>query len=167
MYHFRCSTLPEQTEVVLPAHTSQPPQLLKQLFSRKPKRKDTFKANKPGSPLKDGPNDLIVDAELKSSSSSLNYNNADSNGDLTISEDRLADKIKNLGLDFFREDFEGVTLCTTKCLTCETTTEKKEAMIDLSVSISPNENNLIENPQQFFQVSLRSVLLNFTQNKYQ
>ena len=94
-----------------------------------------------------------VEAELKSSTSSLNNNNAESNGDLTSSEDRLSEKIKKLGLDFFREDFEGVTLCTTKCLTCETITEKKEAMIDLSVSILPNENNLIENPQHFFQVS--------------
>lgn len=141
--------------MVLPQTPSQPPQLLKQLFSRKPKRKDTFKV-KPGSPLKDGQNDLIVNAELKSSTSSLNNNSADSNGDSAMSEDRLAEKIKTLGLDFFREDFEGVTLCTTKCLTCETTTEKKEAMIDLSVSISANENNLIENPQQFFQVCFPS-----------
>lgn len=44
-------------------------------------------------------------------------------------------KIKELGLDFFTEDFEGMTVSTTKCLSCETVTEQKETMIDIALPV--------------------------------
>lgn len=70
-----------------------------------------------------------------------------------ISE-KICEKIKKLGLDFFTEDFEGVTVSSTKCLSCETVTEQKETMIDLSVPITGYENmDTIENSNLFIQVS--------------
>lgn len=69
-------------------------------------------------------------------------------------KEKLDEKIKMMGLDFFCEDFEGITVSTTKCLTCETETEQKETMIDISVPISGQETmETMENPQLFFQVS--------------
>lgn len=66
---------------------------------------------------------------------------------------KLDERIKELGLDFFTEDFEGVTVSSTKCLSCETVTEQKETMIDLSVPITGYENvDAIDNPHQFIQV---------------
>lgn len=68
---------------------------------------------------------------------------------------KLDERIKELGLDFFTEDFEGVTVSSTKCLSCETVTEQKETMIDLSVPITGYENaDAIDNPHQFIQVVL-------------
>lgn len=55
-----------------------------------------------------------------------------------ISKQTIQEKIKALGLDFFSEDFEGVTASSIQCLACETTTEQKETMIDLAVPITEN-----------------------------
>ncbi|XP_055375900.1 ubiquitin carboxyl-terminal hydrolase 1 isoform X2 [Condylostylus longicornis] len=55
-------------------------------------------------------------------------------------KEHLAEKIKKLGLDFFSQYFEGITVSTTKCLSCETITEQKETMIDIAVPISGYEN---------------------------
>lgn len=57
---------------------------------------------------------------------------------LLISKQTIQEKIKALGLDFFSEDFEGVTASSIQCLACETTTEQKETMIDLAVPITEN-----------------------------
>lgn len=55
-----------------------------------------------------------------------------------ISKQTIQEKVKALGLDFFSEDFEGVTASSIQCLACETTTEQKETMIDLAVPITEN-----------------------------
>lgn len=68
-------------------------------------------------------------------------------------KEKINEKIKKLGLDFFREDFEGITLSTTKCLTCETVTEQKETMVDIAIPISA-ANDTISDPQMFIQVCL-------------
>lgn len=57
---------------------------------------------------------------------------------LLLNKQTIQEKIKALGLDFFSEDFEGVTASSIQCLACETTTEQKETMIDLSVPITEN-----------------------------
>lgn len=67
-------------------------------------------------------------------------------------KERLSDKIKKLGFDFFSEDFEGITVSTTKCLSCETITEQKETMIDIAVPITGYENTNLGN--KFIQVNL-------------
>lgn len=68
-------------------------------------------------------------------------------------KDKVVDKIKNLGFDFFTEDFEGITVSTTKCLSCDTITEQKETMIDIAVPISSQENtDAVEKPHLFIQV---------------
>lgn len=64
---------------------------------------------------------------------------------------KLRERIRELGLDFFTEDFEGVTVSSTKCLSCETVTEQKETMIDLSVPITGYENQ-DKLADQFIQV---------------
>lgn len=59
-----------------------------------------------------------------------------------------------LDSDFFSNDFEGVTVSTTKCLSCETETEQKETMIDIAIPISGDESvESLGNPQAFFQSS--------------
>lgn len=70
---------------------------------------------------------------------------------------RLELKIRELGLDFFNDDFEGITVSTTKCLSCETVTEQKETMIDIAVPVpqagyESNEYNM-DRPSSFIQVS--------------
>lgn len=64
------------------------------------------------------------------------------------------EKVQKLESDFFSDDFEGVTVSTTKCLSCETETEQKETMIDLAIPISGHESlDSLDNPQAFFQSS--------------
>lgn len=58
--------------------------------------------------------------------------------DTLLNKQTIQEKIKALGLNFFSEDFEGVTASSIQCLACETTTEQKETMIDLSVPITEN-----------------------------
>lgn len=57
-------------------------------------------------------------------------------------KDKTQEQIKKLGIDFFSEDFEGTTMSSTRCLSCETVTEQKETMIDLSVPITANMENI-------------------------
>lgn len=74
-----------------------------------------------------------------SGSDKIDSKNASPSGDDEVmpikDKERLAEKIKKLGLDFFTEDFEGMTVSTTKCLSCETVTEQKETMIDIAVPV--------------------------------
>ncbi|XP_052859701.1 uncharacterized protein LOC128266948 [Anopheles cruzii] len=64
----------------------------------------------------------------------------------------VQDRIRDLGLNFFCEDFEGVTVSRTRCLSCETITEQKETMIDIAIPIMASEvNDAAKNPQQFYQ----------------
>lgn len=59
----------------------------------------------------------------------------------------------------FVEDFEGVTLCRTKCLECESVTERKESFYDIPVPVKENsfdtnfstssiEQHFLNSPQQ-------------------
>lgn len=72
----------------------------------------------------------------------------------SVADERLVrDRLQALGLDFFRDDFEGVTVAKTKCLACETCTEQKETMIDIAIPIASNEvSDAAKNPQLFYQV---------------
>lgn len=70
---------------------------------------------------------------------------------------RLEERIRELGLDFFNEDFEGITVSTTKCLSCETITEQKETMIDIAVPVPQagyDSNDYMDRPSSFIQVRL-------------
>jgi len=69
---------------------------------------------------------------------------------------RLEDRIRELNLNFFSSDFEGIVVLTTKCLSCETITRQKQGMLDISVPvpISGYENaDLQEKPSTYIQVS--------------
>lgn len=140
-------------------------QSIKSIFSRKIKRKDTLKS-KNGSPMKENINSCTEMTSIEESagetniSSSNNLNSisnnselCDSNGVNESDKEKIDETIKRLGLDFFTEDFEGITLSTTKCLTCETVSEQKETMIDISIPLANNDNNQQLDPQLFFQVS--------------
>lgn len=80
----------------------------------------------------------------------------------TISGPTAADKqaaVNKMALDFFADDFEGVTVSSTKCLSCETVTVQQETMIDLSVPITGFENmETIDNAQLFIQVRSFSII---------
>lgn len=151
-------------------------QSIKSIFSRKIKRKDTLKS-KNGSPMKENlinscsemssieesanESNMSSSSNHKSSlnsiSNNINSNNSescDSNGVNESDKEKINETIKRLGLDFFTEDFEGITLSTTKCLTCETVSEQKETMIDISIPLASNDNNQPLDPQLFFQVSM-------------
>lgn len=74
---------------------------------------------------------------------------------LLKNKQRLLDRIRELGLNFFNEDFEGITVSTTKCLSCETITEQKETMIDIAVPVPQNgyeSNEYGSRPGSFIQV---------------
>lgn len=49
---------------------------------------------------------------------------------------------RKLGYNFVAEDFEGITLRRTKCLECESVTERKEPFYDIPVPISIKEDEL-------------------------
>ncbi|XP_055924007.1 ubiquitin carboxyl-terminal hydrolase 1 [Eupeodes corollae] len=145
-------------------------------FTRKPKRKDEAKNAKNQrlqSPLKDnvqqqqqqlpqlytqsfGDGVAINSGSVfgNSGSDKIDSKNASPSGDDEVmpikDKERLAEKIKKLGLDFFTEDFEGMTVSTTKCLSCETVTEQKETMIDIAVPVpisgyTDTSNSFIQN----------------------
>lgn len=72
----------------------------------------------------------------------------------TLDDAIIRDRVQALGLDFFRDDFEGVTVAKTKCLECETCTEQKETMIDIAIPITASEvSDASKNPQLFYQNS--------------
>uniref|UniRef100_A0A1I8P5T6 USP domain-containing protein n=1 Tax=Stomoxys calcitrans TaxID=35570 RepID=A0A1I8P5T6_STOCA len=83
---------------------------------------------------------------------------------------RLEGRIRELGLDFFNDDFEGITVSTTKCLSCETITEQKETMIDIAVPVpqagyESNEYNM-DRPSSFIQNSCITREYFRNENKY-
>ncbi|KNC22037.1 hypothetical protein FF38_14214 [Lucilia cuprina] len=82
---------------------------------------------------------------------------------------RLEGKIRELGLDFFNEDFEGITVSTTKCLSCETITEQKETMIDIAVPVPQagyESNEFMDRPSSFIQNSCITREYFRNENKY-
>lgn len=144
---------PEGHELTSPPQSNvHSAQSLKSIFSRKIRRKDTLKNNGGiSSPIKEN----IVDnnpatVEEEPNVDSNNKSNADAaNAD---SFEKVNEAIKRLGLDFFCKDFEGITLFTTKCLTCETVTEQKETMVDIAIPMSHDNLTQPIDPQMFFQV---------------
>ncbi|GJQ72949.1 hypothetical protein Trydic_g1591 [Trypoxylus dichotomus] len=59
---------------------------------------------------------------------------------------------KKLGYNFVAEDFEGITLRRTKCLECESVTERKEPFYDIPVPISLlTEDDLDKNPCEIYR----------------
>lgn len=69
---------------------------------------------------------------------------------------RLEERIRELNLNFFSSDFEGIVVLTTKCLSCETITRQKQGMLDISVPvpISGYDNaDLQDKPSTYIQVS--------------
>jgi ubiquitin carboxyl-terminal hydrolase 1 len=150
----QASAASESGELTSPPNSVQSSQSIKSIFSRKIKRKDTLKS-KNGSPMKEINTEMTSIEEssetgiVKSSLSSVTNESCDSNG--VDDKEKVDETIKRLGLDFFSEDFEGITLSTTKCLTCETVTEQKETMIDISIPLGSESNQPLD-PQIFFQV---------------
>ncbi|GAB0099146.1 uncharacterized protein DMENIID0001_149860 [Sergentomyia squamirostris] len=149
-----CGNVPEQIEATPPQTTSinSAPSFKAILnnFTRKSKRKDdkskVIKA--PESPSRDNLINDTLDSAIVKSKNKLPEEESQEQ------REKLNEKIKKMRLDFFCEDFEGITVSTTKCLTCETETEQKETMIDISVPISGQETmETMENPQLFFQNS--------------
>lgn len=127
-------------------------QSLKAIFTRKIRRKDTMKNNGGiSSPIKENIVDNATVEEEPSVDPAVTKNNS-SEASAAESDEKVNEAIKRLGLDFFCKDFEGITLFTTKCLTCETVTEQKETMVDIAIPIS--HDNLMQpiDPQLFFQV---------------
>lgn len=128
-------------------------QSLKSIFSRKIRRKDTMKSNGMNSPIKENISDNgSVDDETADGSANNQKTDSETSSP-DSSDDKINEVIKRLGLDFFCKDFEGITLFTTKCLTCETVTEQKEKMIDIAIPISHDILSQPIDPQMFFQVS--------------
>ncbi|XP_055619663.1 uncharacterized protein LOC129764516 [Toxorhynchites rutilus septentrionalis] len=71
-----------------------------------------------------------------------------------LDEQHVRERVQALGLDFFRDNFEGITVAKTKCLACETCTEQKETMIDIAIPIAASEiSEASKNPQFFYQNS--------------
>lgn len=158
-------------------------QSIKSIFSRKIKRKDTLKS-KNGSPMRENINSHTEMSAIEESASEVTSNNndginscsniknslnsitnnsesCDTNGVSESDKEKIDETIKRLGLDFFCEDFEGITLSTTKCLTCESVTEQKETMIDISIPLAGNDNNQLLDPQLFFQVTKGIFFYNY------
>lgn len=142
----------ETAELTSPPQSSVNAQSLKSIFSRKIRRKDTMKNNGgTSSPIKENTVDnATVEEEPNADATAVKLNVEASNA--VDSSDKVNEAIKRLGLDFFCKDFEGITLFTTKCLTCETVTEQKETMVDIAIPISHDNLTQPIDPQLFFQV---------------
>lgn len=141
-------SLPEKIEVQT---TSQRKTMVQSLF-RKLSKDDKSKMNRSDLPIKD------VDAKDINNQKGSSISNFDDElmcgHDKEKITEKVNEKIKKMGVDFFTEDFEGVTVSSTKCLSCETITEQKETMIDLSVPITGYENmDQLDDPNLFIQVS--------------
>lgn len=138
-------TSPPQTQFAVNSSQS-----LKSLFSRKIRRKDTLKnSGGTSSAIKEN----VVDNTTVEEEPSIDATKQSAEVPDVDSNEKVNEAIKRLGLDFFCKDFEGITLFTTKCLTCETVTEQKETMVDIAIPISHDNLNQTIDPQLFFQVT--------------
>ncbi|KAH8404684.1 hypothetical protein KR215_006718 [Drosophila sulfurigaster] len=86
------------------------------------------------------------------------YSSDDETNSASLLKDkmRLEERIRELNLNFFSTDFEGIVVLTTKCLSCETITRQKQGMLDISVPvpISGYDNaELQEKPSAYIQNS--------------
>ncbi|XP_016952559.1 ubiquitin carboxyl-terminal hydrolase 1 [Drosophila biarmipes] len=99
------------------------------------------------------------------------YSSDDEMNSATVLKDkmRLEDRIRELNLNFFSSDFEGIVVLTTKCLSCETITRQKQGMLDISVPvpISGYDNaDLQEKPSTYIQNSCITKEYFRGENKY-
>lgn len=68
------------------------------------------------------------------------------------SVDSNNDGKKKLGYNFVAEDFEGITLRRTKCLECESVTERKEPFYDIPVPIAMKDGDLVsKDPSEIYR----------------
>ncbi|XP_020811800.1 ubiquitin carboxyl-terminal hydrolase 1 [Drosophila serrata] len=99
------------------------------------------------------------------------YSSDDDTNSATLLKDkmRLEERIKELNLNFFSSDFEGIVVLTTKCLSCETVTRQKQGMLDISVPvpISGYDNELQDKqPSTYIQSSCMTKEYFRGENKY-
>lgn len=74
---------------------------------------------------------------------------------------------RKLGYNFVAEDFEGITLRRTKCLECESVTERKEPFYDIPVPISIKEDELeTTDPNDIFRRACVTTEKLCDSNKY-
>lgn len=128
-------------------------------FGVKKKKDDKNKGMRIDSPSKEPNSTVLISGQNEGTSttnSSVATNGIDTEHCGIANKQNVQDKIKALGLDFFSEDFEGITASSTQCLSCETLTEQKETMIDLSVPITENMET-IEHTDSFIQVSEKMI----------
>lgn len=122
----------------------------------KRKKDDKSKAMRVDSPSKEVNCGDANNVNATTTTNVVAVNGTDVEADLASSKQNIQEKIKSLGLDFFSQDFEGVTASSTRCLVCETTTEQRETMIDLSVPITENMETL-ELTDSFIEVSHKKL----------
>ncbi|XP_044314789.1 ubiquitin carboxyl-terminal hydrolase 1 [Drosophila rhopaloa] len=99
------------------------------------------------------------------------YSSDDEMNSATVLKDkmRLEERIRELNLNFFSSDFEGIVVLTTKCLSCETITRQKQGMLDISVPvpISGYDNaDLQDKPSTYIQNSCITKEYFRGENKY-
>lgn len=140
------------------------------LFTRKSKRKKSEDERTiPDSPSKEVKDSGGGDSDTPLSPTEIKNNTKNAilkalAGDHDVNDrKKLKENVcKLLGLNFFCEDFEGVTVSSIKCLSCETIRKCEEKMIDVSVPITAHENmDSMSNPQQFFQVRKHLLFVNY------
>lgn len=100
----------------------------------------------------------------------MKYSSDDDTNSATLLKDkmRLEERIRELNLNFFSSDFEGIVVLTTKCLSCETVTRQKQGMLDISVPvpISGYDNELQDKPSTYIQNSCMTKEYFRGDNKY-
>ncbi|KAH8341071.1 hypothetical protein KR067_005367 [Drosophila pandora] len=99
------------------------------------------------------------------------YSSDDEMNSATVLKDkmRLEERIRELNLNFFNADFEGVVVLTTKCLSCETVTRQKQGMIDISVPVpisGYDNSDLQDKPSNYIQNSCITKEYFRGENKY-
>lgn len=107
---------------------------------------------------------ILLGNSLKMQTTDAKIGGDDVDSPVTTLKDKeyLAEKIRQLGLDFFKEDFEGITVSTTKCLSCETITEQKESMIDIAVPVPISgfdNSDYMDKSGSFIQVKILFTIL--------
>ncbi|KAH8232215.1 hypothetical protein KR032_002227 [Drosophila birchii] len=101
----------------------------------------------------------------------IKYSSDDDTNSATLLKDkmRMEERIRELNLNFFSSDFEGIVVLTTKCLSCETVTRQKQCMLDISVPvpISGYDNELQDKqPSTYIQSSCMTKEYFRGDNKY-
>ncbi|EDX14829.1 GD21429 [Drosophila simulans] len=114
---------------------------------------------------------VATSAALPTPPQATKYSSDDEMNSATVLKDkmRLEERIRELNLNFFSSDFEGIVVLTTKCLSCETITRQKQGMLDISVPvpISGYDNaDLQDKPSTYIQNSCITKEYFRGENKY-